>query len=186
MTKAERYVRHHLQGELEEVRSSPIADVSNGLSLYEKTLIYHYTKDGYDTINRELWSRQPSQRSEVIVLLEKALKKLPNHVDEVHRTITLTRKDIKRYQEAARRGTVVREPGFTSTSKSPHVARLRPKFNVKFQILSKKGKSIEDMSFMGHGDLVNEEEVLFLPNTAFTVLGVTKKDSYLLIKLEEK
>jgi hypothetical protein len=43
MTETEQYVRKHLPKELAEVQISAIADVDNGLDIYEKTLIYFYT-----------------------------------------------------------------------------------------------------------------------------------------------
>ena len=45
MTQLEKYVKAHLQSALLEVLENPrILQVDNGLSIYEKALIYHYTK----------------------------------------------------------------------------------------------------------------------------------------------
>jgi hypothetical protein len=52
MNKTEKYVKGSLGSSLSEVMQNPdIRSVQNGLSLFEKALIYDYTKDGYKTIN---------------------------------------------------------------------------------------------------------------------------------------
>ena len=184
MTRIEKYVRAYLVDELEEVQNSPIVNVPNGLTVFEKTLVYDYTKNGYENINNELRSGSGSAL-EVIKLLERVLRKLPNHEGVVHRTAHLTQKQLQGYRSAMRSGKLVNEPSFISTSKSPLIARMMPRFNVKFQIISKGGKLIEDMSYMGVHTPPNEEEVLFCPGSKFEILNVTDLGRYVLIKTEE-
>jgi hypothetical protein len=184
LTKSERYVRENLATELEEVLASPIAKVANGLTIYEKTLIYHYTKDGYHTINPSLRS-SGSHPSEIVDLLIRALNKLPSHRGEVHRTTQLTQQQIHRYNIAFKNEKPVAEGAFTSASRSPFIGRLMPKFNVKFQMISRRGKWIEEISYMGAHTTSNEREVLFLPESEFRILEVTQRSRYVLIRMEE-
>jgi hypothetical protein len=111
-------------------------------------------------------------------LLKTTLEKLPDHQGVVHRTVNLTRKEIKVYKSAI--GEVIIEPQFISASKSPLVARTLPKFTAKFRIISSHGKSIEDISYMP-----SEEEILFCAGTSFRVLEVTEHKGYVLIVMEE-
>src|SRR5665213_441760 len=111
MTRAEKYVRAYLSSELEEVRNSSIVGIENGLTLYEKTIIYHYTKDGYASVNPAL--RGGTKRSELSALLERILKKLPDYVYEVHRTAFLGTSALERYHRALRTGNPVTELAFT-------------------------------------------------------------------------
>ena len=78
MTKTEKYVRNNLTIVLEEVQRTPIAHIENGLTIYEKTLIYHYTKDGYRPINRSLRRSQGRRGTIASDLLDAALGKLPD------------------------------------------------------------------------------------------------------------
>lgn len=56
--------------------------------------------------------------------------------------------------------------------------------NVMFRIVSKTGKEIEEISKYGI-DSQNEFEILFLPNTRFNILAVTKENDYTLVTMEE-
>jgi hypothetical protein len=183
LTKAERYVRENLATELGEVLASPIAKVENGLTIFEKTLIYHYTKDGYASVNREL--REGSKHSELSALLERSLKKLPDYVDEVHRTTFLGNTALDRYRSALNTGAPVTELAFISSSRSPKTSRIMPRYNTRFQIASNHGKSIEDISYAGSHTVENEKEVLFCPGSKFEVLQVTTMPNYVLIKMVE-
>jgi len=183
LTRAEKYVRENLAAELEEVQASPIANVENGLTIYEKTLIYHYTKDGYASVNRAL--REGAKRSELSVLLERSLKKLPDYVDTVHRTVFLGNTALARYRDALLTGAPVTEVAFISSSRSPKTARIMPRYNTRFQIVSKHGKRIEDISCAGSHTIENEKEVLFCPGSKFEVLQVTTTPNYVLIKMVE-
>ena len=183
MTKAERYVINHLAAELEEVQASPIANIENGLTLYEKTLIYHYTKDGYASINPGL--RDGAAHSELTVLLERSLKKLPNYENVVHRTAFLGKAALQPYRDAATSGKSIVDPAFISTSHSPKTARLMPRWNTKFRMISRQAKLIEDISYNGSHGVVNEKEVLFCPGTRFEVLQVTTMANYVLIEMVE-
>jgi hypothetical protein len=184
MTKAERYVRANLIVELEDVQGSPISRADNGLTIYEKTLIYHYTKDGYVRINQGLRSHGQTDL-EVVPLLESALRKLPPYQGIVHRTAVLTRKQLQSYLSSWRAGRVKAVPEFLSSSKSALIPRMRPRFNVKFRIVSRSGRSIEEVSYMGKHTPPNEQEVLFLPGSRFEISDVTDFAGYVLIFMEE-
>ena len=126
MTNVEKYVKSQFSDELTEVQNLPIAEVKNGLTVHEKTLIYHYTKDGYRDINRELRFNSGKKKSEIVLLLEKCLKKLPDHRGLVHRTADASANQIERYRAALRTGEIVRENTFVSTTRSPLVQECCP------------------------------------------------------------
>ena len=187
MTKAERYVRRYLAAELAEVLALPIARVQNGLTIYEKTLIYHYTKDGYEKINE--WLRSPKKlrmpQCEICMLLKSAVRKLPAARAVVFRTVDLSQSIIDKYSASLNSGSPIVDVAFISTSQSPMIARSRPRYNVKFTLTCFSGRSVEEVSYMGIHSSLNEREVLLLPGSKFRVDSVTKKDSIVLIKLTE-
>ncbi len=177
MSETEKYVRRYLKNELAEVQQSPISDLENGLTIFEKTLIYYYTKDGYRKINKSLRKGRTSKVSE---LLGSVLSKLPDHLSLVHRTAYLENRQLNGYRNAFQKGLVILDRGFISASKSILIGRAMPKFNAKFQISTRSGKSIKEFSFSP-----NEEEILIMSGTSFQVVDVIKKGNYLLIKLEK-
>jgi hypothetical protein len=185
MNEAEQYVKRYLKKELAEVQASPIATVQNGLSLFEKTLVYYYTRDGYKSINKSLRESGGKRGSKAAVLLNGVLKKLPDFEGLVHRTAWLTGKQIQKYKNSFLHNSPLTEFTFVSTSRSALAARLYPKWNVRFQVISKYGKSIEDVSQMGIFHPPNEQEVLFGSGHSFIVLDVTDLGSQMLIILEE-
>lgn len=178
MTKSESYVKKYLAAELAEVEALPIAEVDNGLSVYEKTLIYHYTKDGYVAANAAMRNGKPS---EFTTLLTRALRKLPRTALQVYRTCVLDASAIARYEKAMRLDRRFRERTFVSTSRSSAIGRSRPKYTVKFQIVCKSGRKIDDMSFVP-----SELEVLLLPGCEFVVEDVTQHAQYTLIRMTEQ
>ena len=174
MTETEKYVRKHLQKELAEVQSSAIAKVQNGLDIYEKVLIYFYTGEGYQSINNEIRNSKKNNLSKIGSLLNKALDKLPSYTGLVHRTANLTNKEIVIYRKSLLGNIPITESTFVSTSKSPAIARLYPMWNVRFRIISKNGKNIEEISQMGVNNPPNEQEILFGAGHSFQVLNVTE------------
>jgi hypothetical protein len=182
MTKAEKYVKAHLAAELAEVLALPISAVQNGLTVYEKTLIYHYTKDGYAAINAAL---RKSRKTVLTNLLGQALKKLPEYRDQVFRTAYLSSRQLSAYQRAFRDDLPMTERSFLSSSMASGLARQLPPHNVRFQIASRSGRSVETVSHLGIYSISNEEEVLFPPGCQFRVQAVTQMKNYVLIILEE-
>ena len=155
MTETEKYVRRYLKKAVTEVAASRFASVPNGLDLFEKTLIYHYTGDGYILINRSLRRHSGNKAA---ALLAGAVQKLPSWQGLVYRTAGLTKNQVARYRRSLKTGIPVMEPTFVSTSKSQIQAREYPNWNVQFRIFSRSGKEIEKCSCLPH-----EEEVLLLP-----------------------
>jgi hypothetical protein len=184
MNRTEKYVKDSLRPALHEVLHNPyILGVHNGLSPYEKALIYNYTKEGYKSINEALRENTGKRLPVESQLLKAALKKLPDHRGVVYRSVDLSRKQINSYKNAV--GDVIKESTFISSSRSPLIARMLPSFTAKFSIISKHGKSVESISYMGLYNPPNEEEVLFAAGTSFRVLDVTDKEEYVLITMEE-
>ena len=167
---------------MKAVVSSPILNVSNGLDRYEKTLIYHYTSSGYLRINRAFRKKRPSKPGK---LLREALIKLPDYQGQVYRAADLTTKQIMRYRNALGKNAPAIEQTFVSTSRSPLTVRLYPKWNVRFQIVSRHGKNIEEMSHLGFHKPPNEKEILFPPGCSFNILEVTDSNGLVLILMEE-
>lgn len=182
MTETEKYVRRYLNKELLAVISSPIALVQNGLDTFEKTLIYHYTNSGYLSINRAYRKKRTLKAGK---LLQKVLTKLPNYQGQVYRATGLTKKQIILYRNSISKNIPITEPAFISTSISPLTVRLYPRWNVRFHIISKHGKNIEDMSRLGLHEELNEKEVLFPPGCSFRILAVTDSNGKVLILMEE-
>ena len=176
MTRSERYVRLHLVRELDAIRNKGISRLRNGLTIYEKTVIYYYTDSGYDIINSTLRSNPSAIRKEPASLLLSAVRKVPMYRGVVHRTVTLT--DTDRHKLVP--GALISESTFVSASRSPLIAKLHADFNVRFQIRSKTSRAIESLSCFPE-----EMEVVFLPGTQFKVLSVTERADYVLIKMEE-
>jgi hypothetical protein len=182
MTETEKYVLRYLNEELSEVISSPIINVSNGLDRYEKTLIYHYTSSGYLGINRAFRKKYPSKSGK---LLREVLTELPDYQGQVYRLADLTTKQIAKYRTSFAKNAPIVGPTFVSASQSPLTARLYPKWNVRFQILSRHGKNIDEMSYLGLHKPPNEKEILFPPGCSFTILEVTDSNGLVLILMEE-
>lgn len=97
----------------------------------------------------------------------------------VYRKVYLTANELKRYQNAFKNDTQIKEYAFISTSKSRLNAMHFPG-NCLFRIHSKTGKEIEKIAKF---DI--EKEILFRPNINFKVLEIGKEDNYTLITMEE-
>lgn len=154
-------------------------------------VLYSYTHDlfagGYifERINTELREQRPTEyTSRITKLLDEALDFLPSYQGIVYRAVRRldwsqfrAQNEAGKLQEQYRPGLVFREKAFLSTSRNPE------EFNslIKFQIISKNGKDIEEFS------LPSEKEVLFKAGTKFKVLKLVtdKWKWHFLIYLEE-
>jgi hypothetical protein len=185
MTSAEKYVKKYLNDELAKVTSSQIALVENGLDIYEKTLIFHYTESGYLSINRSLRQSRGKRGTKASSLLESALDKLPDWHGLAYRNVHLTDKDIGRYRESLETNSSLTEWSFISCSRSPGKAQNYPHSNTEFRIRSMHGKIVEECSCLGTNMPPNEEEILFQPGHAFQVLDVNDSGPMVLIIMKE-
>jgi hypothetical protein len=185
MTETEKYVRRYLKDELSKVKSSPIATLRNGLDIYDKTLIYHYTESGYLPINRSLRRSHGKFGTKASSLLNGVLDKLPDWRGLAYRNTRLTDKQVKRYRSSLEKGYAITEWSFVSSSRSPGKARYYPNSNTEFQIFSRHGKVVEECSCLGKYTPPNEEEIVFQPGHSFQVLSVNLSGASVLIVVEE-
>ena len=88
------YVTTHLQSELKIVKNGPIALVESPLTLEERTLIYKYSEDGYETVNRSLRNSKGKNNTKFGNLLECILKKLPDYKGLVYRSVDLKTEEL--------------------------------------------------------------------------------------------
>ena len=183
-SKLVKYVRSNLDRELAEVKLGPISDIESPLNLEERTLIYKYSEDGYEGVNTILRNSEGGNNTEFGILLDNTLRKLPNYNGLVYRSVNLTEYELKKYEEASEKNTILVEYSFVSTSKSIGIASMFGK-NCQFTILSQTGKEIETFTKYGFDSGQNEKEILFRPNRKFSILEITKKDSITLIVMEE-
>lgn len=179
---AEEYAKRYLSLEIKDIERSPINDYGE-LSIYEKALIYKYSKDGYEDLNEYLRISKGGN-SDYGKLLNKCLNKLPDFEGLVYRCVDLTISEMQIYIDAASQNTLVTEYSFVSTSKSELTANSFGR-KVKFIIYSRTGKEIEKFAKFGLHNPPNEKEVLFKTGKSFNVLEVTKDIDSALIIMEE-
>ena len=180
MESLEHFVNDRLKNELEEFNEKNIGTSFINLSIHEKVLIYYYTLEGYQSINEEL---RESKNSQYETHLNNVLTKLPNFEGLVYRGLRLSNAQLKRYIDCFISNTPIEELGFCSCSESILVARLFG--NATFSILSKSGKSVQELSFYGSNSSQNEQEVLFRSKTKFKILDVDNNNGDINIILEE-
>lgn len=157
------------------------------LSATDKALIYHYSEDGYESLNEGLHANNGQNSSLFGRGLADALTRLPAYVGEVTSGVYLSASQLNHYQACAQNGTPVSWPAFLSTSCKPSISMfyLRTKEkNCLFVIQSLTGRLIEEAAKYGV-DGQNEYEVLFKPNTKFEVLQVVTETDYTRIVLDE-
>ncbi len=171
------YVERRLSVELEQVRKKRRNNPSNELNVYEETLIYYYTIEGYEKLNEDLIN---GKENEYEKYLNEVLDKLPNYEEIVHRGIELSQRQIERYKSAFRNNDKIIELAFTSSSKSQLTANEYSRASVIMSIISKTGKEIEMYSKYDY-----EQEVLFKSKSAFQVLSVDESERIVEIILEE-
>ncbi len=177
------FVEQNLPSTLATVKRLKLID--DVLNIFEIALIYHYTDEGFEFVNESLIKDKGVITNVYAQFLVYTLQKLPNYQKLVFRGTLLNKSQKQRYIEAVTQSITIQEPIFLSTSKSELTANLFSKGDTLFTIFSKTGKQIEKFSKFGLNSGQNEKEVLFIPNTTFEVLDVTKEDSKTLIILEE-
>ncbi|PLK44335.1 ADP-ribosyltransferase domain-containing protein [Emticicia sp. TH156] len=179
----EDYVIRHLSSALAAVQKLDLSDAR--LTSFEIALIYHYSEEGYESTNELLIKSNGNLMSDYARFLSLTLQKLPAYNQLVFRGCQLNKLQKQRYIEAFNSRTTIQEPLFLSTSKSSLIGNLFSKGDTLFTIYGKSGRDIENFSKFGVKSGQNEKEVLFLPNTSFEVLAVTKSGTKTLITLEE-
>jgi hypothetical protein len=174
------YAQKKLVKECEEIRAGNIHTFHPELSLYEKSLIYKYSSDGYSYVNSRLRANKGRNTTIFGKLLAQVLRKITNYTSIAYRKVQLTKGEQDVYKKSFRNGAPVREPSFSSTSKMKELAMLFPG-NTLFIINSKTGKDIEKIAKFGFKHIHNEYEVLFLPNCTFEVLEIDEMSKNLLV-----
>jgi hypothetical protein len=184
-SRAEEFAKLYLPNEIKAIETSERAGGAKELDTFEKAIIYKYSTDGYISLNEQLRESNGEKITELGLLLEEVLKKLPNYRGLVFRRAQVSQEQIKKYKRAFRENATISEICFMSTSKIKTYALLYAG-NVVFRISSKTGKDIEKIAKFGVFEGPNEFEVLFNRNTNFHILGITKEHDYTLITLEEE
>lgn len=166
--KVKTFVSRYLRNELRVIQTSQRNISLPELDSYEKALIYYYSEEGFEEVNERLRHSNGQDLSEFGSLLNQTIKKLSNYTGLVYRNVNLTQNQIEKYENALRNQLVITESTFTSCSRSKLVANQYGG-NVMFRMLSKTGKSIEAVAKYGLYDPPNEKEVIFAPNTEFSL-----------------
>lgn len=182
MQAAKTYVENYLSHEKEAFIRRGIGLEEDGLTIYDKVLIYKYSLDGYEALNEAL---RESKTHPMASLLNDALKKLPDYRGFVFRGAVLTTLKKQEYKRKLEQKMFLEEAGFLSTSLSRNIANQFNRSDILFKIYSFHGKPIEQYSFHGLSNPFNEREVLFRSNTRFDILDIEKSAGTMLITLEE-
>lgn len=158
--------------------------LSSRLDIYEETIIYKYSVDGYEDLNELLRRTSGNRNSQFGRFLRASLQKLPNYIGLVYRAANLNKAELNRYQKHLRTGELLNEYSFVSSSRSRVIA-MAFGANCLFRIWSKSGKSIEEYAKFGIANAQNELEVLFLNNCRFKVVDISNESEYTLITMFE-
>jgi RHS repeat-associated protein len=139
-----------------------------GLSIEEEAIVRHYTGPSHTDINNALKEGQQlsSELTEYKTLLNSALNKLPNYVDDVFRGLGKVESEIAKGWNV---GQKINDPTFVSSSKFAEVAEdfmLSKQGDVRLVIQSKTGKVVEAASAKPL-----EAEVLFKTDRQFEVVN---------------
>lgn len=177
MNSTETFVKQRLPDFLREVERKEIGKDVEELNIYEKTLIYYYSVEGYDQLNEDLRDGKGNEYAEH---LNHALEKLPDYEGIVFRGSPLDVWEIDVYRKAYSHDTEVTELAFMSCSISVYVAQQFSKGKVIFSIASKTGKQVQQLSFHGY-----EKEVLFQSQCRFKVVEIHDTDNMTTIYLRE-
>jgi hypothetical protein len=179
-----KYVHEYLEFELRLITIGPVGLAESDLSMEERTLIYKYSEDGYESANRSLRKSLGQTHTQFGKFLETTLRKLPDYKGLVFRSANLSHTELDRYIQAFNKSTILVEHSFISASASYDIAAMFGG-NCKFEMISKTGKAIELYAKYGLESGQNEYEVLFRPNRKFGVLEITKMSGHTLIIMEE-
>ena len=181
------FTRSPLADALQVVQADGYASAHPELTPAEKALVYYYTDTGSTAINRALHVNSEASLNALGQELAKALRKLPVHMGTVYSAAHLTPAELRRLTELAAVGHTLEAagtttwPAYLSASRSRRVAKthgeypdvLAPK-NCLLVIRSKTGRNIEELSCYGSNGkdpFDSEQEVLFLPDTRFAIVG---------------
>jgi ADP-ribosyltransferase exoenzyme len=171
----ETYAKEYLTREIQEIENSPRLNVLTDLTVYEKAIIYKYSEDGYLDLNERLRVSEGKDISTFGVLLDECLSKLLDYQGRVYRGVDLSKHDLKRYLYAFENNLLITESFFISTSESQLASRMFGR-NVQFQIISRTGKSIAEITKF------EEREVLFRYNITFEILDISPKHDVIILK----
>ena len=78
-SRVEQYAKLYLQNEIKAIENSERISETKELDTFEKAIIYKYSTDGYISVNEQLRGSNGKNISELGLLLEEVLKKLPNY-----------------------------------------------------------------------------------------------------------
>lgn len=148
----------------------------------ESFCVHRYSVDFYLDIN--FYLRNGGNPKEEFFeryreVMNSSLDKLESYKGTVYRGADLPPEVINKYKKAAETGEPFTENYYLSTSKSEKRAFER---NTIYEIKSKNGKQIEDISYFSH-----EKEVLFKEGTQFKILKVyvDEENNRNIIEMEE-
>ncbi len=152
------------------------------LNKNEQKSLKKYTEESYEWINEYLLKDKGNKDIEQLVAV---LSKLSNYERITYRATCMSESALKKYEEARQNESYIIEPTFISTSRSQLVATgymryEKDKTRVLFEIAGTTGKSIEKYS-----KYPNEQEVLFAPNTRFSVDEIIYENNKVRIRLFE-
>lgn len=143
--------------------------------------MYEYTGNFYKDINPYLRSGRIPPDADFdtsIRVINSGLDKLKTYKGVVYRGADLSSEVIDEYKKALKTGKPFVEKHYLSTSKDREKAFTK---NTKYQITSKTGAEIEEISQFG-----SEKEILFKEGTKFKILEVyVDSDGYNRIVMEE-
>lgn len=187
MQTIQTFVTAHFGSDLGKFKYSGLGKNITNLDDYEKTIVYKYTESYYETLNEALLTGKTTTFIQNFAdFLNFVLDKLPDYVGVVYRGVNLSLIEHQRYIDALNKNTFVEEHAFLSCSKSLLTASLFSKGSTIFQISSNQGKHIEDLSYFGNCNPLNEKEVIFKSSTKFVVLDIeTKNNGITYIIMEE-
>jgi hypothetical protein len=178
------YVSQHLPAELRLMQTGGYAAACPELVPAEKAVIYHYTHVGSSEANRALHDSNGSTDTPFGQALATALAKLPPFKgQQLFSAAWLTQ---PRWQQllVAAADTAMPDlaplpwPAFLSASQALLVAEQHLNYSPKsclLSIRSKTGRLVESLSHYGPNGpdpAQNEREVIFLPNTQFSVISL--------------
>jgi hypothetical protein len=154
-----------------------------GLNSDQYTALVDYMENHFTTVNTYLRSHDDGDQDleRKITLIDESLARLPKYSGKTYRGVCLSDQEIAKLY--LKRGNIIRDPGFMSTSKSREIAidfidgeeGCTP---ILMKIKAKSGTDIERFARANFGDdslQVEEREVLFGRSTPLKVIRVKKK-----------